>query len=63
MKIIIKISKQEALKLNTEYGVPYREDGISHTYTKHRHYFLCENRYNMNAIRKIRNESIVTMAK
>ena len=59
VKIIIKISKQEALKLNKEYGVPYKENGISHTYTKHRHYFLCENRHNMNAINKIRNENIV----
>ena len=56
---IITISKKEALQLNNEYGVPFGSDGISRTYAKHKSYFLCENKYNLNVINKIRNESIV----
>ena len=48
---LIKISKDDAMRLNKKYGIPYGENGISHTVTKHS-YFLCESRYNMNIYRK-----------
>lgn len=50
---ITDITKKEAIKLNKEYGVPYGEDGISHTCSR-RHYFLCESKRNLNALDKIR---------
>ena len=42
------------MTLNEEYGVRYGENGISHTYTKSRKYYLCENKYNLNALENIR---------
>nr|DAI25926.1 MAG TPA: hypothetical protein [Caudoviricetes sp.]DAY00937.1 MAG TPA: hypothetical protein [Caudoviricetes sp.] len=55
MKNIVSITKQEAMILNKEFNVPYkRYEGISHSYTKNRKYYLSESRYNMNALRKIR---------
>lgn len=50
---MIKISKDVALKLNAEYGVPYRENGISKSHTKHPTYFLCESEYNITSLLKI----------
>lgn len=50
---MIKISKDVALKLNAEYGVPYRENGISKTHSKHPTYFLCESEYNITSLLKI----------
>ena len=55
---IIKISKSEALELNKKYGVPYGEYGISHTWNKSKHYFLCESKKNISNLRKIRNKII-----
>ena len=55
VKNIVSITKQEAMILNKEFNVPYkRYEGISHSYTKNRKYYLSESRYNMNALRKIR---------
>lgn len=49
-----EISKQEAHILNENYGVPFGSYGISHTFTKHRKYYLCESPKNMNALNRIR---------
>lgn len=40
--------------LNKNYNIRYGENGISHTYTKNRKYYLCERTYNINALEKIR---------
>ena len=56
---LIQISKKEAQILNKNYGVPFHENGISHTYSKHKHYYLCENKKNMNYLQKIRNKKLV----
>ena len=45
---MIKISKEIAHKLNNDYGVPFGENGISHTYSgKKKSYYLCESKRNM----------------
>lgn len=55
---MIKISKQEAKKLN-EIGVKYGEGGITKTSNHHhRHYFLCESKFNMKKINELRNKSV-----
>ena len=36
------------------YNIPYGENGISHSYTKNRKYYLCSREYNLNALEKIR---------
>lgn len=54
---IIQITKHEAKLLN-EMGVSYGSGGISHTYTSHKRYYLCESKVNMNLIKKIRNKNI-----
>lgn len=47
---MIKISKDVAHKLNRDYGVPFGEGGISHTYSgKSRTYYLCEREKNMKS--------------
>lgn len=47
---MIKISKEIAHKLNSDYGVPFGEGGISHTYSgKSRTYYLCESKKNMQS--------------
>lgn len=51
---IVQITKQEAMILNRDYKIRYGENGISHTYTKNRKYYLCERMYNINALEKIR---------
>ena len=55
---LIKISKEEAMELNKRFNVAYGENGISHTYTRYQHYYLCENKRNMNCLEKIRKEKI-----
>ena len=54
MKPIVDITKQEAHALHKE-GVPFGEGGISHTYTSHRRYFLCESKKNLRLLDKLRN--------
>ena len=43
--------------------MPYGSGGISHTYNKARHYFLCESKDNMVIIENLRNKNIVKQAK
>ena len=52
---MIKISKEIAQKLNSNYGVPYGENGISHTVGsgKKKTYYLCESPRNMNKLQKL----------
>lgn len=50
---MIRISKETALRLNKDYGVPFREGGISKTHTKHSTYYLCESEYNLTSLLKI----------
>lgn len=51
-KILIKISKEIAQELNRNYGVPYGENGISHTLgkSKKKTYYLCESSKNMQKL-------------
>lgn len=55
---MIKISKEEKEWLVSK-GVKFGENGISHTYNKNKHYYLCENRPNMSLHRKFWNDKIV----
>lgn len=51
---MIKISKEIAHKLNRDYGVPFGENGISHTYSgKKKSYYLCESKRNIQSLRTI----------
>lgn len=55
---MIKITKSEAMEL-VKLGVPYRENGISHDYSGHKHYWLCEHPRNMALLERIRTEKVV----
>ena len=56
-KILINITKAEAHKLHEEYGVVWKDEGISHTYSKNgKHYYLCESKYNMRALKELRSK-------
>jgi hypothetical protein len=59
--ILIKISSKEAKELN-KLGVNYGENGISHTHSHHKTYFLCESKKNMYLISKLREKNIVNKA-
>lgn len=52
-KDLLKITKNEAMKLNTEYDVPFAENGLSKTHSKHPSYYLCESRDNLELLLKI----------
>lgn len=54
MIIIILITKDEAQRLNKEYGVKFGDYGVSSTHTKHKKFFLTENKTNLNALNEIR---------
>lgn len=54
MIIIIPITKDEAQRLNKEYNVQFGSYGISTTHTRHKRYFLTENKINLDAISEIR---------
>ena len=53
--MIILITKEQALKLNKEYGVPFGYEGISSTGKLNgRHkYYLCESRKNLSLLKKL----------
>ena len=57
---MIKITKEEATMLNKKYGVPFQENGISHTYTRYKHYYLCENKKNLSCLSKVRSQKKMT---
>ena len=54
-RILIKISKEIAHELNSNYGVPFGENGISHTLGNGRKktYYLCESDKNMQTLKKL----------
>ena len=51
---LVGISKDEARILNETYNVKFGACGISHTYTRHKKYFLCESDRNLAALNEIR---------
>ena len=52
--IIVKISKAERDKL-VSMGVPVGSNGISKTHSHFTSWYLCESRWNMQKLNKIRN--------
>lgn len=50
---MVRISKDE-LKYLLSKGVKWKNNGISHTYTKHHHYYLTESQRNMALLEKYR---------
>ena len=50
---MIKIRKEDALKLNKEYGVKFGENGISRTHGHKKHYYLTESEYNLRSLLSI----------
>ena len=50
---MIKIKKEDALKLNKAYGIKFGEGGISNTSNHHhRKYYLTESEYNLRSLLK-----------
>ena len=52
-KNLIKITKEVAHKLHNDYGVRWKENGISKTSTKYPKYYLCESERNLRNLLKI----------
>lgn len=51
---MIQITKTQAIKLNSDYGIPFKDEGISHTYSKHgKKYYLTESAINMKAFKQL----------
>ena len=55
---MLKISVIEAKELN-KMGVPYGENGISHTHSHNKKYFIAETKRNLALLNKLRNRSVV----
>ena len=55
---MIKISREES-KLLAKMGVPYGENGISHTHSHNKKYFVAETKRNLALLNKLRNKSII----
>ena len=53
---MLTISKEVAHKLHNEYGIRWKDNGISKTTTKHPKYYLCENDRNLTALLKITSD-------
>ena len=53
---MVDITKREAHILNKKYGVPFKDDGISHSYTKHKKFYLCPSPRNMKALNDLRTK-------
>ncbi len=53
---MIQIAKEIAHKLNKEYGVVFGENGISHSTTKNKKYYLAETKYNLKALKSLNEE-------
>ena len=49
-----EISGDEAKILNSMYNVPFGAYGISHSYSRHKKYYLCECKNNLRALNEIR---------
>lgn len=50
---MLLISKEIAHKLNKEYDVPFGENGLSKSKSKHPKYYLCESRTNLEKLKSI----------
>lgn len=61
MKNIIPITQKEAFHLNKNKGVPYGENGISASHSRHsgKSYNLCESPKNLRLLEKYRKSQIV----
>ena len=55
---MIKISNDVAKELNSNYGVPYGENGISHTVGKGKKktHYLCESAKNIQKLKELTNK-------
>ena len=49
-----EISGDEAKILNSMYNVPFGAYGISHSYSRHKKYYLCECKNNLRSLNEIR---------
>ena len=49
-----EISGNEAKILNSVYNVPFGAYGISHSYSRHKKYYLCECKNNLRDLNEIR---------
>ena len=56
---MVLISKAESKELNKKYKIKFGENGISHTYSRNPHYYLCESPRNMGALNKLRQSKII----
>ena len=56
---LVQITKEEAHVLNSRYRVPFKENGISHTYSKNKHYYLSDYKNNLKYLQKIRDEKLI----
>ena len=45
--------------LTKKKGVPFGENGVSHTYGHHHKYHLCESKYNMMLLNEYRKSRII----
>lgn len=55
---MIKITKEEAKYLASK-GVPYGENGISRTYSHHKHYYIAETNRNTKLLSDYKKSRIV----
>lgn len=61
---MLLITKDVASKLHNEYGIKYKDNGISTSKTKHKKYYLCESEYNLKCLLKINaNETVEKLLK
>jgi len=50
---MLLITKEVAHKLHNEYGVKWKDNGISASTTAHKKYYLCESEYNLRCLLKV----------
>lgn len=53
---MVDITKHEAHVLNKKYGIPFKDGGISNSYTKHKKFYLCPSPRNMEALNDLRSK-------
>ena len=57
---MLEISKEVAHKLHNEYGVRWKDGGISTSTTKYKKFYLCESEYNLRNLLKITDNEKAT---
>lgn len=55
---MIQITKQEALQLNTQYKVPFGENGLFRTVSRKHKYYLSETARNLRLYHKVHDHHI-----